>query len=44
MRADGLLALHSPSFHEIMEKCQAIQDAVNAPKQLSDSVGHRPDT
>ena len=44
MRADGLLALQSPSFHEIMEKCQAIQDAVNAPKQLSDSVGHRPDT
>ena len=29
MLADGLLALHQPSFGEIMEKCRAIQDQVN---------------
>ena len=29
MSKDGLLALDQPSFAEIMEKCQAIQDEVN---------------
>ena len=29
MLEDGLLALHQPSFDEIMEKCRAIQDEVN---------------
>lgn len=29
MSEDGLLALHQPSFGEIMEKCRAIQDEVN---------------
>ena len=29
MLEDGLLALHQPSFDEIMEKCRAIQDKVN---------------
>ena len=29
MLEDGLLALHQPSFDEIMEKCLAIQDEVN---------------
>tara|TARA_B110000503_G_scaffold69633_1_gene108520 strand:- start:237 stop:1268 length:1032 start_codon:yes stop_codon:yes gene_type:complete len=29
MLEDGLLALHQPSFAEIMEKCLAIQDEVN---------------
>jgi len=29
MSEDGLLALHQPSFGEILEKCRAIQDEVN---------------
>jgi hypothetical protein len=29
MLGDGLLALDQPSFHEIMEKCLAVQDEVN---------------
>jgi hypothetical protein len=29
MLKDGLLALHQPSFNEIMGKCRAIQDEVN---------------
>jgi hypothetical protein len=29
MLEDGLLALHQPSFAEIMKKCLAIQDEVN---------------
>ena len=29
MLEDGLLALHQPSFDEVMEKCRTIQDEVN---------------
>jgi hypothetical protein len=29
MLEDGLLALHQPSFEDIMKKCRAIQDEVN---------------
>ena len=44
MLEDGLLALHQPSFDQIMEKCQIIQDEVNYKALNKNSISDESDT